>query len=217
MAESSFPSAKGEISSTHNEKIEGNEEQTLPTAADTPTISGVLTDQTNYMPTRKVIMTFLACATIDVTAYLDETMIAVALTHISSELGGGSQIGWVATSYFITSTSFQLVCGRLSDIWSRKTVLFVLMFIFSVGNLGSAFANTFIQLLIFRAIAGIGGGAMPTLAQVIVSDTVSLRERGKYQGILGASVAFAYGVGPVIGGKFVETSTWYDVDSDWKM
>ncbi|KAK7042956.1 hypothetical protein VNI00_008693 [Paramarasmius palmivorus] len=186
------------------------EKTEVPTSNDTQTTSipGALTDQTNYVPRRKIISIFLSCATIGLTAYLDETMIAVALPHISSELGGGNQIAWVATSYFITSTSFQLVCGRLSDIWSRKTVLFVLMFIFSVGNLGSAFSNTFVQLLVFRAIAGIGGGGMPTIGQVIVSDTVSLRERGKYQGILGSSVALAYGIGPVIGGAFAEETTW---------
>ncbi|KAF9014727.1 cephamycin export protein cmcT [Hymenopellis radicata] len=166
------------------------------------------TDQTNYVPRRKIITIFLACATVSITGLLDETMIAVALPIIGSELGGGNQIGWVATSFFITSTAFQLTYGRLSDIWSRKTVLYGLMFIFFIGNLGSAFATSFIQLLVFRAIAGIGGGGMPTIGQVIVSDTVSLRERGKYQGILGISVAFANGVGPLIGGAFAQNSTW---------
>ncbi|KAL0578878.1 hypothetical protein V5O48_003111 [Marasmius crinis-equi] len=167
-----------------------------------------LTDQTNYVPRGKIISIFLACATTSFTTLLDETMIAVALPAISRDLGGGSDVGWVATAYFVTSTSFQLVCGRLSDIWSRKAVLFVLMVIFSIGNLGAALSTSFIELLIFRAIAGIGGGGIPTIAQVIVSDTVSLRQRGKYQGILGAAVALSYGVGPVIGGVFVDQSTW---------
>ncbi|KAJ8081209.1 hypothetical protein PM082_018052 [Marasmius tenuissimus] len=167
-----------------------------------------LEDQTNYVPIRKIVSIFVSCAITEFTTLLDETMIAVALPQISSELGGGNQIAWVATSYFVTSTSFQLVCGRLSDIWSRKTVLFVLMVIFSIGNLGAAFATGFVELLVFRAIAGIGGGGIPTIAQVIVSDTVSLRDRGKYQGILGAAVALSYGVGPVIGGAIVERTTW---------
>ncbi|KAK1230844.1 hypothetical protein PQX77_006062 [Marasmius sp. AFHP31] len=167
-----------------------------------------LGDQTNYVPIRKIVSIFVSCAITEFTTLLDETMIAVALPQISSELGGGNQIAWVATSYFVTSTSFQLVCGRLSDIWSRKTVLFVLMVIFSIGNLGAAFATGFVELLVFRAIAGIGGGGIPTIAQVIVSDTVSLRDRGKYQGILGAAVALSYGVGPVIGGAIVERTTW---------
>ncbi|KAJ8073752.1 hypothetical protein PM082_012030 [Marasmius tenuissimus] len=170
--------------------------------------SNGLSDQTNYVPRSKIISIFLSCATTSFTTLLDETMIAVALPQINRELGGGSDVAWVATAYFVTSTSFQLVCGRLSDIWSRKTVLFALMVVFSIGNLGAALSTSFIELLVFRAIAGIGGGGIPTIAQVIVSDTVSLRQRGKYQGILGAAVALSYGVGPVIGGVFVEKSTW---------
>ncbi|KAJ6477656.1 major facilitator superfamily domain-containing protein [Mycena sanguinolenta] len=167
-----------------------------------------LTDQTNYLPRSKIITVFLACASVGTTGLLDETMISVALPTISSELGAGSQISWVAGAYFVTSTACQVLYGRLSDVWSRKIVLFALMFIFFVGNIASGFSQSFIQLLIFRAVSGIGGGGLSTVAQIIVSDVVSLRERGKYQGILGASVAFAYGVGPVIGGLFVEHSTW---------
>ncbi|KAJ6577921.1 putative MFS drug transporter [Mycena capillaripes] len=167
-----------------------------------------LTDQTNYLPRRKIITVFLACASVGTTGLLDETMISVALPTISSDLGAGTKISWVAAAFFVTSTACQVLYGRLSDIWSRKIVLFALMFIFFVGNIASGFSRTFIELLIFRAVSGIGGGGLSTVAQIIVSDVVSLRERGKYQGILGASVAFSYGVGPVLGGLFVEHSTW---------
>ncbi|KAJ7470927.1 major facilitator superfamily domain-containing protein [Mycena latifolia] len=167
-----------------------------------------LTDQTNYLPRRKIITVFLACASVGTVGLLDETMISVALPIISSDLGAGSQISWVAAAFFVTSTACQVLYGRLSDIWSRKIVLFALMFIFFVGNIASGFSQTFIQLLVFRAISGIGGGGLSTVAQIIVSDVVSLRERGKYQGILGTSVAISYGVGPVIGGLFVEHATW---------
>ncbi|KAJ6560968.1 major facilitator superfamily domain-containing protein [Mycena sp. CBHHK59/15] len=154
-----------------------------------------LSDQTNYLPRRKIISVFLGCASIGTVGLLDETLISVALPTISSELGAGSQISWVAAAFFVTSTACQTLYGRMSDIWSRKIVLFALMFIFFIGNLASSFARTFAQLLVFRAVAGIGGGGLSTVAQIIVSDVVSLRERGKYQGILGTSVAIAYGVG----------------------
>ncbi|KAJ7082899.1 MFS drug transporter [Mycena belliarum] len=167
-----------------------------------------LTDQTNYLPRRKIITVFLACASVGTVGLLDETMISVALPTISSDLGAGSQISWVAAAFFVTSTACQVLYGRLSDIWSRKTVLFALMFIFFIGNIASGFSRTFVQLLVFRAISGVGGGGLSTVAQIIVSDIVSLRERGKYQGILGASVAISYGCGPVIGGLFVEHATW---------
>ena len=83
-----------------------------------------------------------------------------------------------------TSTSFQLVYGRLSDIWSRKLVLLSGLLVFFIGSLASSFSHTALQLVVFRAITGVGGGGLMTIAQVIVSDVVTLEDRGKYQGIL---------------------------------
>lgn len=80
------------------------------------------------------------------------------------------------------------------------------MAIFFVGSLGAAFSQTAIQLIVFRALTGIAGGGIMTVAQLIVSDVVPLRERGKYQGILGSVVAIAHGIGPVIGGALASQS-----------
>jgi hypothetical protein len=76
-----------------------------------------------------------------------------------------------------TSTSFQLLYGRLSDIFSRKTVLLSCIFIFFIGSLAASLAQTATQLIAFRALTGVGGGGLMTLAQTIVSDVVTLRER----------------------------------------
>jgi hypothetical protein len=76
-----------------------------------------------------------------------------------------------------TSTSFQLVYGRLSDIFSRKTVLLSCIFIFFIGSLAASLAQTATQIIAFRALTGVGGGGLMTLAQTIVSDVVTLRER----------------------------------------
>lgn len=99
-----------------------------------------------------------------------------------------------------TSTCFQLLYGRLSDVWSRKLVLFIGLAIFFIGSLAASLAQTATQLIVFRAFTGVGGGGLVTLAQMVVSDIVPLRERGKYQGIMGSVVAIANGIGPVIGG-----------------
>lgn len=85
---------------------------------------------------------------------------------------------------YSTSTIGQLVYGRLSDIWSRKVVLYVGLAIFFMGSLASSLAQNNTQLIAFRCITGLGGGGLMTVAQMIVSDVVPLRERGKYQGIL---------------------------------
>ena len=98
----------------------------------------------------------------------------------------------------------------LCDIWSRKLVLFVGLGIFFFGSLAASLAQTATQLIIFRAFTGVGGGGLMSVAQMIVSDVVPLRERGKYQGILGAVVAIANGIGPVIGGALaaINEDSW---------
>ncbi|KAF4624028.1 hypothetical protein G7Y89_g14147 [Cudoniella acicularis] len=161
-------------------------------------------EQTNYMPTARIITVFLVCALIDFFTLMDQTTLAASLSIVSSQLGAGSQASWIAGGFFITSTSFQLLYGRLSDIWSRKNILFVGFALFFFGSLASSLATSVAQLIVFRAIVGIGGGGLMTIAQTVISDVVSLRDRGKYQGIFGAFVALANGVGPVIGGALVQ-------------
>ncbi|KAA8895683.1 multidrug resistance protein fnx1 [Sphaerosporella brunnea] len=163
-------------------------------------------EQTNYLPPRKIVTIFLACAAVDLVALMDQTTLAASLTIIGSALNAGRQASWIANGYFITSTSFQLLYGRLSDVWSRKLVLLAGMLIFFVGSLAASLAQSSAQLIVFRAFTGVGGGGLVTVAQIIVSDVVTLRERGKYQGILGAVVALSNGIGPVVGGALASQS-----------
>ncbi|CEF74216.1 hypothetical protein FGSG_01997 [Fusarium graminearum PH-1] len=128
-------------------------------------------EQTNYVPQRAIIT----------------TMLATSLYIIGNALGSTSQASWIASGYFITSTVGQLMYGRLSDIWSRKIILLMGLAIFFIGSIASSLADSVLQLTIFRAFTGIGGGGLMTVAQLIVSDVVPLRERGKYQGILDAT------------------------------
>ncbi|EQL02501.1 hypothetical protein G6O67_006878 [Ophiocordyceps sinensis] len=163
-------------------------------------------EQTNYVPKRTIITIFLACASVDLLALMDQTTLAASLYIIGNSLGSTDQVSWIASGYFITSTVGQLLYGRLSDIWSRKLILLIGLAIFFVGSLASSLSQSVLQLTIFRAFTGIGGGGLMTVAQLIVSDVVPLRERGKYQGILGAVVAIANGIGPVIGGALSSQS-----------
>ncbi|KAF9888877.1 hypothetical protein FE257_008247 [Aspergillus nanangensis] len=165
----------------------------------------VFNEQTNYVPPRTIITIFLACSTVDLIALMDQTTLAASLSIIGNALKASDQTAWISGGYFVTSTCFQLLYGRLSDIWSRKLILFVGLGIFFLGSLAASFAQTATQLIIFRAFTGVGGGGLMTVAQMIVSDVVPLRERGKYQGILGAVVAIANGIGPVIGGALAST------------
>ncbi|CAK3919492.1 mfs drug transporter [Lecanosticta acicola] len=166
-----------------------------------------LSDQTRYVTKSKIIMIFLTCASVDLVALMDQTTLAASLTLISRALSSSANNAWISGAYFLTSTSFQLLYGRLSDIWSRKTVLLACIFLFFVGSLAASLAQTDTQLIAFRALTGVGGGGLMTLAQTIVSDVVSLRDRGKYQGILGAVVAIANGIGPIVGASLSEINT----------
>ncbi|KAF4813232.1 Efflux pump dotC [Colletotrichum siamense] len=166
----------------------------------------VFNEQTNYVRPRTIITIFLACATVDLVALMDQTTLAASLNIIGNGLNSSNQTAWIASGYFITSTTGQLLYGRLSDIWSRKFILLIGLAIFFTGSLASSVAVTGTQLIVFRAWTGIGGGGLMTVAQMIVSDVVPLRERGKYQGILGAVVAIANGIGPVIGGALASQS-----------
>ncbi|KAG8631837.1 hypothetical protein KVT40_000977 [Elsinoe batatas] len=161
-------------------------------------------EQTNYVPTKQIVIVFVACAIVEFVALMDQNTLAAALPIVSGYLRVGSKQAWISGAYFVTTTAFTLIFGRLSDIWSRKTVLLGGLIIFFLGSLASSLAQTATQLIIFRAFTGVGGGGLATVAQAIVSDVVPLRERGKWQGILGASVALAHGVGPVVGGALVE-------------
>ncbi|KAI9044278.1 putative MFS drug transporter [Aspergillus affinis] len=167
-------------------------------------------EQTNYVPKSTIITIFLACSTVDLIALMDQTTLAASLSIIGNALHASDQTSWISGGYFVTSTCFQLLYGRLSDVWSRKLVLFVGLGIFFFGSLAASLAQTATQLIIFRAFTGVGGGGLMTVAQMIVSDVVPLRERGKYQGILGAVVALANGIGPVIGGALasINEDSW---------
>jgi MFS family permease len=110
------------------------------------------------------------------------------LVHQFLGLNASNESAWIAGAYFLTSTSFQLLYGRLSDIWSRKVLLVIGIGIFFFGSLAASLAQSALQLIVFRAFTGVGGGGLMTVAQMIVSDIVPLRERGKYQGILVSEV-----------------------------
>ncbi|KAF7568065.1 ProP, Permease major facilitator superfamily [Pyrenophora tritici-repentis] len=179
-------------------------EENIPVPAEETTL--VLNEQTNYVPKKTIIIIFLACSTVDLLALMDQTTLAASLTIVSKDLNASSERAWIAGAYFLTSTSFQLLYGRLSDIWSRKVLLLIGIFIFFFGSLAASLAQSAMQLIVFRAFMGVGGGGLMTMAQLIISDIVPLRERGKYQGILGAVVALSNGIGPIVGGAIASQS-----------
>ncbi|KAF5520765.1 Efflux pump FUS6 [Colletotrichum aenigma] len=207
-ADSSPREAGGIITNTPESSQTPETVMESPTSTDKKPEAHTFNEQTNYVSKVKVITIFLACASVDLVALMDQTTLAASLSIVGNYLHAGQQLSWLANGYFITSTVGQLLYGRLSDIWSRKVILMVGLAIFGLGSLASSLAQTATQLIIFRCFTGLGGGGLMTVAQMIVSDVVPLRERGKYQGILASSSghdststpASLPRYGPVIGG-----------------
>jgi len=117
-----------------------------------------LTDQTNLLPFRQIIACFLGLAFCIVVSTLDSVIVATAMPTISSAFDAGSVSSWVPSAYLLTSTSFQPLYGRFSDIFGRKAAIAAAMLSFMLGNLLAGFSMTITQLIVFRSIAGIGGG-----------------------------------------------------------
>ncbi|KZT03957.1 MFS general substrate transporter [Laetiporus sulphureus 93-53] len=188
----------------HDDNDNSNDDSTTRRAADT--IS--LTDQTNLLPFKKVVVVFCGLSMCILVSTLDSTIVATALPTISDVFNAGAVVSWVPSAYLLTSTAFQPLYGRFSDIFGRKASLCLAMSIFMLGSILAGFSRTIIQLIIFRALAGAGGGAIVSIGQIVISDVVTLRERGKYQGIIGVVVAFGFAIGPLIGGVLAEKVSW---------
>ena len=119
-------------------------------------------------------------------AVLDQTIVATALPVIVSELGGLNHLSWVVTAYLLGVTVTTPIYGKLGDQFGRKPIFLSAIGIFLVGSLLSGTAQSMAQLIIWRAVQGVGGGGLMVLAQAIIADVVSPRERARYQGYFGA-------------------------------
>lgn len=155
----------------------------------------VLTDQTNLLPFDKIVLVFLSLGLCIIVSSLDSVVVATALPTISETFDAGAVISWVPASFLLTSTSFQPLYGRFSDIFGRKAALSVSMVVFMIGNLIAGFSKSILQLIIARGISGAGGGknllylifltmldvksqgGIISMCQIVVSDIVTLRDR----------------------------------------
>ncbi|KAL1850146.1 hypothetical protein VTK73DRAFT_9744 [Phialemonium thermophilum] len=165
-------------------------------------------DQTNLLPTKKLVVVITVLSTSLLICYVDQNSIAVALPTIANELDCADSVQWAGTSALIANTVFQILYGRLSDILGRNTILFVSLAFLALGDLLCGLARSGPQLYAFRALAGIGNGGINALAMIITTDVVTLERRGKYQGIIGACVGIGNTIGPFLAAVFVEKASW---------
>ncbi|WP_082966219.1 MDR family MFS transporter [Mycobacterium sp. E1214] len=141
-------------------------------------------------------------------AALDQTIVATALPTIVANLGDAGHQSWVVTSYLLASTIVTALVGKLGDVFGRKRVFQVAIVFFVVGSILCGLAQSMAMLVAARALQGIGGGGITVTASALIGEVVPLRERGRYQGILGAVFGVTTVIGPLLGGYFTDYLTW---------
>jgi EmrB/QacA subfamily drug resistance transporter len=141
-------------------------------------------------------------------AALDQTIVATALPQIVSELGGLTSYTWVITAYLLATTVTVPLYGKLGDIYGRRPLFLAAISIFVVGSALCGIAQSMIQLVVFRGIQGIGAGGLFPLALATIGSIVPPRDRGRYQGLIGATFAAASIIGPTLGGFLTDHASW---------
>src|ERR1700743_753607 len=148
---------------------------------------------------------------------LDQTIVATAMPTIISQLHGLNLYAWVTTAYLLSSTVMVPIWGKLGDSHGRKTILIWGIGLFLLGSWLSGLSGEFgdlpllgsgmVQLIFFRAIQGLGGGALFTTAFAIIADLFPPRERGRFSGLFGSVFGVASTIGPLLGGYFTDHGT----------
>src|SRR5256886_2936309 len=141
-------------------------------------------------------------------AALEQTVVSTALPTMVGDLGGLSHLSWVVTAYLLTSTVAGPLYGKFGDLYGRKIVLQVAIAVFLVGSALCGIAQNMLQLIVFRALEGAGGGGLIVITIAVIGDLIPPRERGRYQGFFGAVFGVATIVGPLVGGFFVDHLSW---------
>ena len=142
-------------------------------------------------------------------ACLDGTVMATAINEILKDFNGYGEYSWVFTGFMLCETIMIPLAGKLSDQYGRKPIFMIGLAIFLVGSLLSGLSGNMTQLILFRAIQGIGGGMLIPVATATVADLYPPAERGKVQGMLGSLFAAALCVGPFIGGYITDNIGWH--------
>ena len=150
-------------------------------------------------------------------AALDQSIVAVALPMITSELGGLDKLSWLVTAYLLTATAATPLWGKISDLRGRRPIFQAAIVVFLVGSLICGFAPEIANglgvsginvMIAGRAVQGLGAGGLMSLALAVIGDVIPPRERGKYQGLFGAVFGVSSVAGPLLGGWFTDNLGW---------
>ncbi len=166
------------------------------------------TEQPLLLTKRRIWIIFAALIAGMLLSSLDQTIVSTAMPTIVGQLGGVEHQVWLTTAYLLATTIVMPVYGKFGDVLGRRNLFLIAIALFTIASVGCAFAGDFTQLIVFRAIQGLGGGGLMILSQAIIADIVPASERGKYLGPLGAIFGLSAVGGPLLGGFFVDHLTW---------
>jgi EmrB/QacA subfamily drug resistance transporter len=155
-----------------------------------------------------VRLLFTALLLVMLLGALDQTIVSTALPTIVGELGGLENLSWVVTSYLLTSTIVVPLYGKFGDLFGRKIVIQASILIFLAGSILCGLAQDMTQLIVLRALQGLGGGGLMVVTMAAIADVIPPAERGRYQGLFGGVFGLATVVGPLLGGFIVEHLSW---------
>ncbi|KAJ5949494.1 hypothetical protein N7454_001078 [Penicillium verhagenii] len=164
-------------------------------------------EDSDWKPDWRVKCTFGIIALLNFVTAVDATSISVSLPTISNDLGGtATEAFWAGTSFLLASCVFQPIFSLASDIFGRKYVLLAAVSAFSLGSILAAVSHGLNLLLVGRCIQGTGGGGILALTEILITDMVPLRQRGKWFSIKFGASAIGTVTGPLIGGAFTQSS-----------
>lgn len=178
-----------------------------PSARSEVAESAVPSEPVPVSPNRRNII-FVAVVLGMLLAALDQTIVATALPTVVADLGGAGHQSWVVTSYLLASTIATAIVGKLGDLFGRKMIFAVAVLFFLAGSVLCGIASSMEMLVASRALQGIGGGALMVTATALIGEVIPLRDRGRYQGALGAVFGVTTVIGPLLGGYFTDHLTW---------
>ncbi len=139
---------------------------------------------------------------------LDQTVIIPAVPAMAAELNAFGHLSWIVTAYLLTSTAATPIIAKLSDIWGRRALLLPSLALFIIASMACGFAQTLPQLIVARAVQGLGGAGLMSMAQAAIADVVAPRERGRYQGYMASMWGVSSIAGPIVGGWATDHLSW---------
>ncbi len=170
----------------------------------------------HHLPLRNKLIIMLSVMASLFLVALDQTIIATALSKIVEEFNSYSSLSWIVTAYLLTTTITVPIAGKLSDLYGRRTMLLIGVGIFAGASLMSGLAGNVDQLIIWRAVQGIGGGIITANAFTIIGDLFAARERGRWQGLFGAVFGLSSVIGPLLGGWLTDGHGIFGLTTDWR-